>query len=99
MAAITTEIDALYAAGRRRPDASALKALRHDGQLAGWTFRTGDGYGWVLTDGRVSPSLEPYRSYAADDANLNLTGPAPRRWAGSARPPRHRPQQLGDPSP
>ncbi|MCX4749266.1 hypothetical protein OG455_27800 [Kitasatospora sp. NBC_01287] len=71
MAAITTDIDALYVAGRSRPDATSIQTLRHNGELAGWTFRTANG--WVLPDGRVSPSLEPYRSYAAASAHLNLT--------------------------
>jgi hypothetical protein len=68
MPEITTEADAQHAVSMSyRYSASAFEPItRDDGTLLGWTFATArsGNYGWVLTDGRVSPATEWFRSDA-----------------------------------
>jgi hypothetical protein len=69
MPEITTAGDAQRQARRTYDAARDLESITAgDGRLLGWTFATEDGdqltYGWILTDGRVSPATEWSRSDA-----------------------------------
>lgn len=71
MPEIRTAADALYAASRTYT-AYTPEPIEADGQVIGWTFaasvRGTTEFGWVLTDGTVSPSTEDYRTSAAEYA-------------------------------
>lgn len=70
---LTDARDALFHAGRSRPDAKDARPVAGDDDVQiGWTYSVSQGreYGWVLCDGRNSASTEPYRSYAEDAARI-----------------------------
>lgn len=68
MTRINDRIEAQFEARSQWPSACDFHPITGpDGPPIGWTFATSrirPHYAWILTDGRISPATEDYRSYA-----------------------------------
>ncbi|MGI5451349.1 hypothetical protein ACQEVM_37455 [Streptomyces sp. CA-243310] len=70
MSEILDEQAARHQAGSRHPGAIGFKPFTDQSDtLIGWTYATDSRrrrYGWILTDGRISPATEDHRSGAEE---------------------------------